>query len=380
MRQVLIFILVFSLCFGAMAQTKTENYIKVTTYRAPSTQGITENDTLVTVTYFDGLGRPEQIVNVRAGGGGEDIVTPVMYDPFGRQTKEYLSYAIATQGGVIQPDPVSEVESYFNTKYPGTVNPYSEKILENSPLGRVMEQGAPGTPWMTHPASNNDHSIKYNYDANTTDEVQLFRVTTTTNNYSPGLATFVPALQEPDVYLPGRLYKTIIKDENWQPGDGNLHTTEEFKDFQGRVVLKRTYADLPGQPKAPHSTYYVYDKFSNLSFVIPPKVDTSDGVSLEELNELCYQYVYDHLNRLVEKKLPGKGREYIVYNKGDYPVFTQDQSLKNQGKMAFYQIRSLWKNTVYRAIYLSGFKRRTTNRIARPYAHLRCQNRYPYAY
>ncbi|MEM9686072.1 MAG: DUF6443 domain-containing protein [Bacteroidota bacterium] len=140
-------------CVRVSAQSPTENYVKRTVYTAPSTQGITENDTLVSVTYYDGLGRPKQTVNVSAGGQGQDIVTPITYDDYG-----------------------------------------------------------------------------------------------------------------------------------------------------------------------------------NLSFVIPPKVDTSDGVSSEELSELCYQYVYDHRNRLVEKKLPGKGWESIVYNKGNRPVFTQDQKLLTEGK------------------------------------------------
>ncbi|MCB0375180.1 MAG: hypothetical protein KDD04_04615, partial [Sinomicrobium sp.] len=336
MKRNLFYTLMFSICFGAAAQTPTENYVKTTTYNAPSTGTITENDTIVSVTYFDGLGRPKQVVNVRAGGGGEDIVTPVTYDPFGRQTREYLPYAAPTQNGNIHPDPLARAEAFFNVpKYGNTANPYSEKILENSPLNRVLKQGAPGTPWMADPLSNNDHSIKFEYGTNTTDEVRLYRVETTTDSYSPGLATVVPALQESGFYQPGRLYKTIIKDENWQPGDSLLHTTEEFKDFQGRVVLKRTYADLPGQPQAAYDTYYVYDIYGNLSYVIPPKVDTSDGVSGEELNELCYQYIYDHRNRPVEKKLPGKGWEYTVYNKGDHPVFTQDQNLKAQNKWLF---------------------------------------------
>jgi len=37
------------------------------------------------------------------------------------------------------------------------------------------------------------------------------------------------------------LYKTITKDENWTRG--RIHTTEEYKNKQGQVVLKRTYAE-----------------------------------------------------------------------------------------------------------------------------------------
>ena len=67
MKRKLISLFIFSLCFSMAAQSPAENYIKVTTYTAPSTEGITENDTLVSVTYFDGLGRPKQKVSVRGG-------------------------------------------------------------------------------------------------------------------------------------------------------------------------------------------------------------------------------------------------------------------------------------------------------------------------
>ena len=46
------------------------------------------------ITYYDGLGRPEQSIVKNAGGNGEDVVTPVVYDAFGRQTLEYLPYAM----------------------------------------------------------------------------------------------------------------------------------------------------------------------------------------------------------------------------------------------------------------------------------------------
>jgi hypothetical protein len=46
------------------------------------------------------------------------------------------------------------------------------------------------------------------------------------------------------------LYKTITKDENWIATDLNDKTTEEFKDKEGRVVLKE-----PGN-NTHHDTYY----------------------------------------------------------------------------------------------------------------------------
>ncbi|MGC1632324.1 MAG: hypothetical protein WA749_09470, partial [Gelidibacter sp.] len=139
-------------------------------------------------------------------------------------------------------------------------------------------------------------------------------------------------------YLKGELYKTVTKDENWV--SGKAHTTEEFKDKKGKVVLKRTYgtSKVGGTivPIAPHDTYYVYDDYGKLSYVLPPKAEPQTALpSATVLNELCYQYTYDYKNRLVEKKVPGKGLEYIVYNKLDQPILTQDANLKVQNKWLF---------------------------------------------
>ncbi|MBC8643346.1 hypothetical protein H9W95_02265 [Flavobacterium lindanitolerans] len=103
-------------------------------------------------------------------------------------------------------------------------------------------------------------------------------------------------------YAAGQLYKNITKNENWTSGTDN--TTEEFSDKEGQLVLKRTYD--AGQR---HDTYYVYDQFGNLSYVFPPLADNP----LAQLEDLCYQYKYDHRNRLVEKSCPaGNGSSWLT--------------------------------------------------------------------
>ncbi|WP_304437725.1 RHS repeat domain-containing protein, partial [Flavobacterium sp. Leaf359] len=69
-----------------------------------------------------------------------------------------------------------------------------------------------------------------------------------------------------------------------------------------------------------HDTYYVYDDFGNLAFVLPPISDGS--TSQADLDGLCYQYRYDERKRLVEKKLPGKQWEFIIYDNLDRVVAT----------------------------------------------------------
>ncbi|WP_162144496.1 DUF6443 domain-containing protein [Aquimarina latercula] len=245
----------------------------------------------------------------------KDIVTHYEYDNHGRQTKEYLPYASEqTQNGAIYTDPLIELNAFYDTpKYQNTPNPYSETIFEDSPLNKPLKQAAPGLSWIAE-SSGNDHTIKFNRRPNNNDDAVIFFKVNFTNE-----DTEKPSLVKVRNYSANELYVNITKDENWKSTDDKNNTTEEYTDKLGRVVLKRAFNN-----NDPHDTYYVYDDFGNLTYVIPPKVDTSNGIDTNELNELCYQYIYDYLNRLVEKKIPGKGWEYIVYNKSDQPVLTQD--------------------------------------------------------
>ena len=366
MKKIFFILLIFPL--GVWAQD--ENYILTKTYKVASETLLTTanpNQVTTAVQYFDGLGRPKQNIAHKAGGQQQDIITPMGYDGFGRQTKEYLPYARASSSlefdiGLV-PDSegnISILNSFYDTKFPNewsssnAANPYSEKQLDNSPLNRVLQQAAPGEDWKIV----RSNAIQFGYQTNLQDEVYQIKVAFT------GGQTDTPSLDfsSSRYYDPNTLYKTITKDENWQASDGKNHTTEEFKNKQGQVVLKATYANTDlnndgdfnetGETQAIYSTYYVYDDFGNLTYVIPPKVNLTNGVSSTELSELCYQYKYDNRNRLIEKKIPGKGWESIVYDKLDRPVLTQDAVQKTQQKWNFTKYDNLGR-VVYTGIVTS---------------------------
>lgn len=296
-----------------LSQTVTQNYIKTVSYKVASQTAI-PNPTITqatsNITYFDGLGRPMQQVAHQQSGSGKDIITPIEYDAFGRQIKDYLPY-VSTQTNAAFIDPatlVSNTIAQYQTKYGSTnSNPFSEKKLESSPLNRVLKQAAPGADW----AMNAGHEIKLDYQTNTATEVKLYKATTTWNA-STGLYNI--AFSDGGNYGVNQLYKTITYDENSaaSPTESN-GSTVEFKNKEGQVVLKRTY-----ESSTKHDTYYVYDNYGNLTYVLPPLFTNASG----QLDGLCYQYRYDHRNRLVEKKLPGKQWEFIVYDKLDRPVAT----------------------------------------------------------
>ena len=314
--------------------SSTKNYVYTRTYHRGMTnasQVLSNSDIIEQVTYADGLGRATQAIAIKQAPGKEDIIIHIAYDGYGRQEKQYLPFmSTGTIGTFRTGDQDLATKQFHTTHYAADfqnvtisdANAYSQTQFEASPLNRPLKQAAPGDAWKL----GGGREIKFAYEANVANEVRYYTVSFTGNDPE------APVLTANNHYAAGELYKTVTKDENWQNGQTHDkdHTTEEFKDTRGQVVLKRTY-----DQNVAHDTYYVYDDFGNLSFVLSPKVDTSDGVSTTELNELCYQYKYDRRNRLIEKKIPGKGWEYIVYNILDQPIMTQDPNLQAQNQWLF---------------------------------------------
>ena len=283
-----------------------KNYIITTTPKIPvqDIQSISNSkDVVVSITYYDDLGKPQQNIVSKQSATGKNIVTHMEYDSYSRQAKDYLPYKSSNQAIDFENNALTSTLNYPD--YTGQ-NPYSEKLFESSPLSRVLKQGAPGTDW----ALGNGHEIKIDYLTNIASEVKLY-VANATWNTTNKIFDITFSQNGTSNYAANQLFKTITKDENWISGLNN--TTEEFKDKEGRVILKRTYDN-----SIAHDTYYVYDQYSNLTYVIPPLVTNLTA----QLDGLCYQYKYDVRNRLVEKKLPGKQWEFIVYDKLDRVVCT----------------------------------------------------------
>lgn len=329
----------------------TENYIFSRNYQKAikNSSDITSNkDIIDNVVYYDGLGRAMQNIAIKASPLYKDIITHVGYDSFGRQEKEYLPYMEATGSvGTYRNSADLNTNNYYIANYPldinsGTPNPFSKKKFDDSPLNRVLQQAAPGQDW----ALGSGHEVKTDYQTNVANEVKLYIVSLSlaNNTYTP---TLTLSTANGGYYAAGQLYKTIAKNENWTAGNNN--TSEEFKDKQGHVILKKNYGVSVVnnvQINTTHETYYIYDNYGNLTYVLPPKADGN----ITSLNDLCYQYKYDIKNRLVEKKLPGKDWEYIVYDKLDRPVLTQDANLRANNKWLFTKY-DLLNRPVYTGIY-----------------------------
>nr|WP_319570099.1 DUF6443 domain-containing protein [uncultured Draconibacterium sp.] len=327
-------------CFCSLiviGQTSTENYIKTetvlvagkTTEASVNSLSYTQKQTVV--KYFDGLGRPDQTnVYKGSGDGSKDIITSIGYDDFGREAKQYLPFASAKNGSYhSSPTAVSNFAIYGTTDDDFA---YSQTVYEPSPLNRLDKLAAPGNTWK----KNSGHEVKMGYGTNTGTEVRNFTESNVTNGTT---ASYYPA---------NSLYKTTTWDEN-NARSTSTSRTEEFKDKLGRVVLKRVW-----KSSQPHSTYYVYNDFGLLKYVLPPLVTTEDGkVSAPELSGLCYQYKYDERKRLTGKKLPGTDWIYMAYDSRDRLRATQNGNQRLSNKWEFIKYDEL-NRPVMTGIYIAN--------------------------
>ena len=120
-------------------------------------------------------------------------------------------------------------------------------------------------------------------------------------------------------YADGSLRGIRSEDE-----DGNMHW--EFYNSENQLVLSRI---LDGDTF--FDTYFVYDEYGNLVFVLPPGYQDHPDLDL-----YAYIYRYDYLDRLVYKKLPGCSPSYLVYDAVHRLFFSQDGCQRNDSLWSFF--------------------------------------------
>ena len=306
------------------------NYVRTWDAFAP----LTNKDTLAAgqgrqvkqvTQYFDGLGRPIEIVSKRTGPFQTDIVSANTYDEFGRESNKYLPYSMhwgLTSDGSFKYDPFADIRSHYNSYFSDSF-PYTKTIYERSPLSRPVAVYAPGKSW-----AGQLRGVTMQY---------LF------NTVSDSVRKWVISSNQPSTsvrYGAGQLEKTITTDEHGKQ-------VVEYKDAQGRIILKKVQID--NSPAGAHigwlCTYYVYNDLDELVFVLQPKavqqlIGNSWSFGSYTLDELCFQYSYDERHRMISKKVPGAGVVYMVYDARDRLVMTQDSLMRAAHK---------WMYTLYDA-------------------------------
>lgn len=316
----------------SLSLSQNRNYILTRTFKTPNVKDANldsirkVNEVNQTVQYFDGLGRPLQSISVQASPTFRDVVEQNVYDAYGREVKKLLPYvsSLALSNGSFKINSVLEQNAFYINPGMGMLAipdaAFSETKFEDSPLSRILEEGNPGVNWQL--ASG--HTQKSEYGTNALGQVKLWILTEN-------------GAEIRGFYQAGQLYKTVLRDENIPAGQ-KQGSIEEYKNIEGQVILKRLW-ETDGNSL---STYYVYDDWGSLRYVVPPAVSQNSFLESDEIfDQYIYGYHHDNRNRVIEKKIPGKAWESMVYNKLDQLVYSQDQVQKSKGSWVFNKYDAL---------------------------------------
>jgi RHS repeat-associated protein len=327
---------------AAYQPTINVNYVREWTPTAPITDAAivptrAVEEVKTSTAYVDGLGRPLQAVSKQASPNKKDVVSATVYDALGRETLKYLPFTSTTtaggteitDNGSFKLNPFQQQQTFMAAQY-GSQNEtfyYSQTDYEPSPLNRPVKSFAPGNSWVGSRGTASEKSVQQQYQYNTVnDAVKIFTIAAAQGSMPATIAN----------YTAGQLYKNIMIDERGKQ-------VVEFKDKEGNVILKKVQAAnaVTDGPVGWLSTYYIYDDFNQLRFVLPPKateaflLNTAIGTFADEL---CFRYEYDYRHRMIIKKVPGAAEVWMVYDARERLVMMQDGNLRTSGK---------WLVTVY---------------------------------
>ncbi|MDX1955746.1 MAG: DUF6443 domain-containing protein [Chitinophagaceae bacterium] len=333
---------------------RTWDAVKPVTNPGSITVTAEPNQFKMTTAYFDGLGRSLETV-VKKGslesvsGASADLVSSAVYDPQGREQYKYLPFVANNTGGntsiadgLFKLNPFQQQAAFYaNTNSGGPLYNqnetyfYGQTVYEASPLSRPLESYAAGNSWVgsaSQAIEADRHGVKFKYWNNSVaDDVKKWNVTDVAGNWGTYAIN--------GNYPAGELAKIISVDEQ------NKQVIE-FKDKSGQILLKKVQltGTADGGSGAGYTgwlcTYYIYDDLGNLRCVIQPegvKALAAGGWSLTTtlLDEQFFRYEYDSRNRLIRKKVPGAGDVFMIYDKRDRLVLTQDANLRASNKWLF---------------------------------------------
>ncbi|MCK4664884.1 MAG: lamin tail domain-containing protein [Bacteroidales bacterium] len=319
----------------------TTPFVEVTS--ESSLENLEFNNKQVSVKYLDGFGRPIQNIAVKASPKMYDMIQHVEYDEFGRQTKSYLPFTKNNNANFID-DPFAELNEFYSgqEKVSETDYYYAETVFDNSPLNRVTEQGAPGETWQVIDGDPEaGHTVKLEHCFNSVSEVKKL--------YLDGNSCYVDGYHTEN---------TLSVSETTDENNARVKT---YKNSLGKTVLKRVFNDCMFTI---HNTYYVYDDFNLLRYIIPPAAIVNNGIFSD--SDYSYYFEYDERHRMIYKKVPGADIVYMVYDILNRPVLTQDgnQRINNEWSFIKYD-RS--NRPILTGIYVNADNLQTIQQLVNTY-------------
>lgn len=302
--------------------------------------------------YFDGLGYPTQIVNVGASPQKyNNIITPIEYDNMRRSdARLYLPYT--TTKGISQSESIGSQKIYYSSKFGDSQYSFVENVFSSS-MNRVERSYNVGKAFR----EGDEKYTEYAYGSNIKDQVYIIKSVDDGKGFSID-----------SYYDENSLFKNTEINE-----DGLI--IESYNDFKGKTILKRNKAD-----DITLNTYYVYDDMGRMTWIISPEGmnKLSQGAPMDSVaKHFCYNYQYDGRNRLICKRIPGRGEELYVYDKADRLVLMQDAELRKNCHW-IYNVYDSFGRTVCKSIIKdNNAKFLTQDRLQARYDAPDFDNSYP---
>jgi len=176
--------------------------------------------------------------------------------------------------------------------------------------------------------------VEIKYFQNTgLDDIKIWQVA---NQVAGNFASYsVETLNNAGIYPAGCLTKTISIDEHGKQ-------IVEFKDKEGHVLVKKVQLTANADDGSGlgyegwMTTIYMYDQLGLLRCVVQPegvKQLRQNGWVFDAIisDEQTFRYEYDQRGRMIMKKVPGAAAVYMVYDKLDRIVMTQDGKMRSAG-------------------------------------------------
>lgn len=305
MNKVILIILLAACTYNSFGQG---NAVRTLTAKTGSynLEASDDNDIFSTTEYYDEWGNLKKTFQRSITPQGRNIISQYKYDKFDRLTIAYLpistsllsdhedlfedarrlTYEDAAYTAIVQENEGDYYYSYSSYENTLTRTPESSTVPGRDFLGKSVEQ---------HQYLNKTQEFKLEIDNQGQISQSLYGI------------------------------ETLHVAEQWDEDD---MITRSYTNFLGRAVISEQYG---------LKTYMVYDILGNVRFVISPEavrqIVEENGADWSLLNDEAfrdrwfYQNVYDHKRRIIEKKLPGKDWEYIIYDSKNRPTLYQDGNM-----------------------------------------------------
>ncbi len=274
---------------GLCAQSSSKNYVQTKTYLNDAGTSFLRH-----IDYYDELGCVAETVDV----GGNTTQTPIVVrTDYTTQMKPFKQWAPVPATSLDYLDSVTvDVDS---EERHGDWPAFSRNEYDD--FQELAKSWKPGNAWQGKPVTVNRSVVPKG-------KVKKYYVNADGSLSAAG------------TYPYGLLTSATTTDE-----DGRSITV--YTDFHGNTVLERRGAD--------NDTYYVYDGYGRLSYVLPPMCQ-DPRCSTSDMQKYWYKYTYDDRGRCTEKQLPGCEPVKYWYDEANRLQAEQDGHLREQSQYRRY--------------------------------------------